>query len=178
MAANRDDPSTLRMSAHALAYLAHQYDIALVALDRAIALNPNSASVLTASGWVRSYIGDTDTARDHFQRAIRLSPLDPEMGFLLSGLAICCLMIGEDAEALAYARRAASQTIMHATARRALVAALVSTGHLDEAREVVQSMLRATPTLTVGFLRKMWPYRDEGFRDKYLGTLSAAGLSE
>jgi adenylate cyclase len=178
LAANRDDPATLRMSAHSLAYLAHEYDLALVALDRAIALNPNSAPVLGASGWVRSYIADTDTARDHFKRAIRLSPLDPEMSYLLGGLAICCLMVGEDAEGLAYARRAASQTTMHHTAPRALVAALVSTGHLDEARKVVQSMLRVTPTLTVGYLRKMWPYRDHRFRDKYLGALRNAGLPE
>jgi adenylate cyclase len=102
LAANRDDPDTLRMSAHTLAYLAHEYDMPLVALDRAIALNPNSAAVWGSSGWVRSYIGKTDDAKDHFKRSIRLSPLDSQMGYSLNcecGLALCCLMTGDDAEA-------------------------------------------------------------------------------
>jgi Flp pilus assembly protein TadD len=88
------------------------------------------------------------------------------MSFFLGGLAICCLIIGDDAEALTYARRAANQTAPHATAPRALVAALVATGHLDEAQDVVRKMLLVTPTATVGYLRKMFPYRDLAFRDK------------
>jgi Flp pilus assembly protein TadD len=63
------------MAGHSLAYLAREHDIALVVLDRAVALNPSSAPVMAASGWVRAYIGDSHTAMDHFKRAIRLSPL-------------------------------------------------------------------------------------------------------
>ena len=126
LAANRDDPDTLRMSAQALAYLAHEYDMPLVALDRAIALNPNSAAVWGSSGWVRSYIGNADDAKDHFKRAIRLSPLDPQMGYLLGGLAFCCLMTGNDAEALTYARQATNQSASYTPGLRALAAALSS----------------------------------------------------
>jgi adenylate cyclase len=178
LAANRDDPDTLRMAGHSLAYLAREHDIALVALDRAVALNPSSAPVMAASGWVRAYIGDSHTAMDHFKRAIRLSPLDPLMSFFLGGLAMCCLMIGDDTEALTYARRAANQPMPHASAPRALVAALVATGHLDEARDVVRKMLLVTPTATVGYLKKTFPFRDMAFRDKLLGALRAAGLPE
>ena len=74
---------------------------------------------------------------DHFQRAIRLSPLDPEMGYFLSGLAFCCLIVGDDAQALTYARRGASQTGAFFSALRALAIALVQAGRIDEARDVV-----------------------------------------
>jgi Flp pilus assembly protein TadD len=100
------------------------------------------------------------------------------MGYFLAGLAMCCLMIGEDSEALAYARRAAGQTTMHATAPRALVTALVATGKVDEARQVMQSIVRATPAATVGYVRKMMPFRDPSFQEKYLGALRTAGLPE
>jgi TolB-like protein/Flp pilus assembly protein TadD len=177
LAANRDDPETLRMAGLTLAYLTREHDIALVALDRAVALNPSSAQVMASSGWVRSYIGDSHTAMDHFKRAIRFSPLDPQMSFFLTGLAMCCLMTGDDAEALTYGRRAANQPTWLASAPRAQTA-LVATGQLDEARDVVRNMLRVSPAATVSYLRKMFPYRDMAFRDKYLGALRAAGLPE
>jgi adenylate cyclase len=81
LAVNRDDPATLRLCAQNLAYLAHEYDLAVVALDRAIALNPNSAPVLGASGWVRAYIADTD--QGSFQTGYSPQPSRPRDGLLL-----------------------------------------------------------------------------------------------
>jgi adenylate cyclase len=181
LAANRDDPDTLRMSAHTLAYLAHEYDMPLVALDRAIALNPNSAAVWGSSGWVRSYIGKTDDAKDHFKRSIRLSPLDSQMGYSLNcecGLALCCLMTGDDAEALTYARQATNQSASHTPGLRALAVALVVTGQLDEARNVVMRLLQMSPAATIRHRERGFPYRDQRFREKYLDALRMAGIPE
>ena len=178
LAASRDDPTTLRMAAQALAYLAHENDVAIVALDRALALNPSSAPGLAASGWVRTYIGDTSTAMDHFQRAIRLSPLDPEMGYFLSGLAFCCLIVGDDAQALTYARRGASQTGAFFSALRALAIALVQAGRIDEARDVVGRILQLNPALTLSYVSKVFPFRDLQFKRKYIAALRLAGLPE
>jgi adenylate cyclase len=52
IASNRDDPDTLRYAAHAISYFAHEYEVALSTLDRALRLNPNSAQILTIAGWV------------------------------------------------------------------------------------------------------------------------------
>jgi adenylate cyclase len=178
LAANRDDPDTLRMSAQALAYLAHEYDMPLVALDRAIALNPNSAAVWGSSGWVRSYIGKADDAKDHFKRSIRLSPLDPQMGYLLGGLAFCCLMTENDAEALTYARQATNQSASYTPGLRALAVALVVTGQLNEARNVVTRLLQMSPAATIRHIGRGFPYRDQRFREKYLDALRMAGVPE
>ena len=42
-------------------------------------LDPNSAWAWHRSGWLNAYIRQTDRAIQDFQRAIRLSPLDPLM---------------------------------------------------------------------------------------------------
>jgi adenylate cyclase len=84
----------LQFASLALAYLGRDLDAAQAAADRALVLNGNSAGVLGASGWVCFFLGDFATARDHFTRAIRLSPLDPYLHVLHSGLA-AALSFGE-----------------------------------------------------------------------------------
>jgi adenylate cyclase len=92
-----DDPTALHFAAWAVAYLGHDLDAAQAAVDRALVLNGNSAAVLGTSGWVHYDLGDFGTARDHFTRAIRLSPLDPLLHSFQSGLA-SALSFGEPAE--------------------------------------------------------------------------------
>ena len=78
--------------------------MALSALDRALFLNPNSASVLARSAWVRMYVSQPEKAMEQFHRVIRLSPLDPEMAFHLSGLAYAYMIAARYDEALGWAR--------------------------------------------------------------------------
>ena len=85
---HRDDPSTLTYVAPSLSYLGFEHEKALSAVNRALALNPNSTRTLMSAGWIRSYVFDTTTAIEYFHRVMRLNPLDPEMGYVLSGLAL------------------------------------------------------------------------------------------
>ena len=45
---------------------------ALALADRAVTLNPNSAYCWDRSGWVRTYVGHSEMAVEHFERAARL----------------------------------------------------------------------------------------------------------
>jgi adenylate cyclase len=78
LAEARDDPTALRFAAQVLAYSAKDYETALGAIDRSLYLNSNSAQGYTGCGWVYAYSGRPLTAIDHFHRAMRLSPIDPE----------------------------------------------------------------------------------------------------
>jgi hypothetical protein len=42
-----------------------------------VTLDPNSAWAWNRSGWLESYLDRADTAIEHFERALRLSPFDP-----------------------------------------------------------------------------------------------------
>ncbi len=63
---HRDDPATLACAAHSLSLLGRRHKEALHAIDRALALNPNSTRVALASGWIRNYIGLDAEAIEHF----------------------------------------------------------------------------------------------------------------
>ena len=75
----KDDAVALCFGGLALAYVTKDCEGGIALIDRALALNPNLAAAWIASGWVRSFLGETDMAIEHIQRAMRLSPLDPLM---------------------------------------------------------------------------------------------------
>ena len=91
---NRDDPDTLRFAAHTLSHIAHDYELALSTIARAVRLYPNSAQVLSIAGWVHLHAGVYQPALGYFEQAIRLSPLDQEMGVMLYGPGAACLCSG------------------------------------------------------------------------------------
>ena len=47
--------------------------------DRAVALNPNSFLAWNARGWVYRIAGQPEEAVRSFERAIRMSPVDPRL---------------------------------------------------------------------------------------------------
>jgi hypothetical protein len=57
-----DDAIALAHSGYALAYVAR------------LLLNSNLAEAWSFGGWVKIYLGDSDTAIERFARAMRLSP--------------------------------------------------------------------------------------------------------
>jgi adenylate cyclase len=175
---HRDDPSTLRMAAHALAYLGRDFEAALTAMDRALALNVNSAQAYGGSGWIRYYVGDWNTSIDHFQKAIRLSPLDLDMSWFASGLCWALLGAGRAEEALTWAIRAVQERPTVITALRSLIVALVALDRLPEARVVVQKLLALDPNQTVSVMRRTSPQQDPAFLEKYLGAMRAVGIPE
>jgi adenylate cyclase len=95
LVSSREEPKTVAYAAHVLAWLAHEYDTAVAAIDRAISLNPNSFGILIRSGWVRNWVVDPERAIDHFSRSIRLNPVDPQLGYAYGGLAAAYFIKGE-----------------------------------------------------------------------------------
>jgi adenylate cyclase len=138
-----DDPTALCFAAQAIAHLGHDLDAAQAAVDRALVLNGNSAGVLSISGWVRNYLGDFATARDHFTRAIRLSPLDPWLHAFRDGLAMA-LSFGEPPElekALDLVNNALQVVPSHHGSLTGRIEVLVMTGRIAEAKEAARTPL-------------------------------------
>jgi adenylate cyclase len=156
-----DDPTALHFAAYAVAYLGHDLDAAQVAIDRALVLNGNSAGVLGTSGWVRNFLGEFVTARDHFTRAIRLSPLDPLLSVFQSGLAMA-LSFGEPAEleqALDLSDKVLQGTPRHYAALQGRIEALVMLGRLSEAQEAARTLMSLYPQTSISDWRRRWPHR-------------------
>jgi adenylate cyclase len=117
LAETREDPTSLRFAAQVLAYSAKDYETTLGAIDRSLYLNRNSAQGYTGGGWVNAYADRPLIAIDHFQRALRLSPIDPERGIGLSGIGMSYLMLERFEEALRWGASALQHRRMTAASR-------------------------------------------------------------
>jgi adenylate cyclase len=178
LAEARDDPTSLRFAAQVLAYSARDYETALSAIERSLYLNPNSAQGYTGSGWVNTYDARPLVAIDHFHRAMRLSPIDPEKGIALSGIGMSFLMLERFDEALQWGEQALREMPNYGSSHRVVIGALVGLQRLDEARAAARRLLEAFPTYNLTLQRQINPWRDEAFGKRYLEALSVAGIPE
>ena len=172
-----DDPITLVRTAITLAYFGKDYDQAAVLADRAIDLDPNSAEVLVFSAWVHCFNGiDVAKSIEQFNRAIRLSPRDPEMGRAFAGLAFAYLQSGQNEDGLRASQQALHEMPNLPIAQRAQILALVRLNRPDDARDTAQRMMAIDPAFTIA--SRMPPYRDVGFRQELYDALKSLGLPE
>ena len=72
--ATGDDPLVLAASAYALAYFGEDIHAMLALVDRALELNPSFARGWQLSGTIKLFVGEPDTAIEHIETSLRLSP--------------------------------------------------------------------------------------------------------
>jgi adenylate cyclase len=162
----------------ALTYLSGDRDAGRVAVDRALMLNPNSAQVLTSSGWFHQWAGNSCNARDDFERAIRLSPIDPVLRFTLTGLSGAMIKLGEVSAAEKVARKAVAAGSGELYGIPNLIHALVLLGRLNEAREFAGKLLQAQPNYTISTYRLGNHLDSADWVDRFCDALRTAGIPE
>jgi adenylate cyclase len=178
MAEARDDPTSLRFAAQVLAYSAKDYDTALGAIERSLYLNPSSAQGYTGGGWVNAHASRPLVAIDHFHKAMRLSPLDPEKGIALSGIGMSYLMLERFEEALRWGEEALREMPNYGSSHRVVIGALVGLGRMEEARTAARRLMEAFPTYNLALQIQINPWRDAAFARRYVGALRAAGVPD
>lgn len=178
LAEARDDPTSLRFAAQVLAYSAKDYEMALGTIERSLLLNPNSAQGHTSSGWVNAHSSCPLVAIEHFHRAMRLSPVDPEKGIALSGIGMSYLMLERYEEALAWGARALQEMPNYGTSHRVVIMALVKLNRPDEAQAAARRLMEAFPTYTLALQRQINPWRDKVFAERYVEALGISGVPE
>jgi adenylate cyclase len=179
LAAARDDPTTLSYAGYAIASMGLDIEAGRMALDRAILLNPNSAHALWVSGWLHNFTGDSSAARDEFVRAMRLSPLDPDLRFLLLGLGIAMTELGEAEQAVSIIRRSIAAGMGRVWfAWSHLINCLVLLGRMDEAREAARALLELDPGRTLTLARAQMAEWNNPHCERRMASLRAAGIPE
>ena len=81
------------MSLGWIRYLSRDFESALSDIHQAHALNPNCTMTLTLMGVIESSSGMAQAGYDHIGRAIRLSPRDLWLGFMLASQAFACFAL-------------------------------------------------------------------------------------
>jgi adenylate cyclase len=175
---HRDDPSTLTYVATSLSCLGFQHHKALSAVNRALVLNPNSTRTLLSAGFVRTYVLDTSIAIEYFHRVMRLNPLDPEMGYVLSGLALAYVVADRFEEALPIAQKSLMEAPNWITNHLLLLRCLVHFGRIEEARSSAHRLLEIAPQFSVSYYRNTSAFRDPEFIERASADLRIAGIPE
>lgn len=143
-----DDPFTLAVLGAALT-IAREYRRAGIILDRALALDPNSAWAWNRSGWLRNYRDDPETAIQHFERSLRLSPFDPMAFNCDMGIGCAHFIAGRYEQSVTWQEKALMAHPGSAWIHRNLAAAYALSGHMRKARDSVRELLKAYPELTI-----------------------------
>ena len=173
-----DDPTALWIAALATAFLGDDLDGATALIDRSLAINPNSASAWRVSGLLRCYVGDPETAVEHAEHAMRLSPRDPMAWTFESVLATAHMQAGRHDEAASWARRAIRGNPKSSTPYRTLAASCIHLGQVEQGREAMRHALELEPGLTLSSFQASYPIARYANLESYLEGLRAAGLPE
>jgi len=172
-----NDPTALYMAGHTLGYSGAGTEEAARIIDRALALNPNSALAWGMKGWVSYYLGDGKTAIDSFNRAMRLSPRDPLGHALKNGIAFAYLIERRFEEALRWADLAIAEQPKFAGSLRVRASSLALLGRTAEAQEAARALLAVDPNFTIAQLTdRAW--RASAFNAEYIEGLRKAGVPE
>jgi len=171
------DPMALCVAANIPVVLRRDYQAGGDLIDRSLAINPNDALSWNRRGWISAWAGEIETAMTAFEKAMRLSPLDPQWGAAPKfGMASALCWGGHPEEALPWVRRALQELPDHAGIHRLLVAVLWLSGRHSEAREAARKYLEMVPGLSLRHARKVSPVRGTPGHERYYEALREAGL--
>jgi adenylate cyclase len=169
------DPDILAWASLTSAFMVGDCEGAIEMADRAVALNPNSYWVWNTRGWVYRIAGLPEEAVGSFERAIRMSPIDPLLHRAFVGMGVAFIELGRFDEAIVAAKKAQRQNPSFSAAYRCLASAFAHLGRDADAREAAARVLETDP----GFTISAWIARGGQSNSKLaIEGLRKAGLPE
>jgi adenylate cyclase len=181
LAINPDDALAIYFQGYVLKRLRKNLNQALVAFERAIAIDPNLAVAHNYVGQIKVFLGRANEAAEHTLKAIQLSPRDPQLAEWYYQLAITYIHQQRNDEAVEWARRGVQVNPNLRYPYRVLAAALALSGRIDEARMVAAEMLRRYPKETIGTFLRREPWTDPVYRagqDREITGMRLAGIPD
>ena len=173
-----DDAVALCAGGFALGYITGDLDDGGAMTDQALVLNPNLATAWLLSGYLKALLGEHEIAIEHLARAMRLSPLDPEVFVAHLGLAAAHLFDGRYDEASSWAEKASRQRPNAAGAARVAAASHALAGRLEQAQKAMARLRQIDPALRISNLRDVLTLRRPEVMARYVEGLRKAGLPE
>jgi adenylate cyclase len=143
------DPETLARAAVVSANMVGDSESETELADRAVALNPNSHLAWAGRGHVYRIAGLPEEAVRSFERAIRMSPVDPLLHRALAGLASALVELRRFDEAIVVGKKAIRQNPSYSAAYHCLTSAFAHLGRDAEARKAAARVLELDPGFTI-----------------------------
>ena len=149
LSVDEGDAQTLAWVSITSAHMIGDYESETEMADRAVALNPNLFDAWFCRGWVYKVAGLPEEAIRSFERAIRMSPVDPLLHRSFTGMGYALIELGRFDEAIAAGKKALRQNPSFSTAYRCLASAFTHLGRDEEAREAAAHLLKTDPAFTI-----------------------------
>lgn len=157
-------------------WLEQDLDRALAWLQRSTSLCPNYAQGIYACAWTEIMSGSADTAREHLDLAMRLSPLDPMYYAMLAARGLTHIAKGEDVQAAAWVDRGARSPGAHPLIAMIAAAAQTLAGNRDAAKQWADDVRARNPSLTSADFFGAFPIRPAAVRARISSALQAVGF--
>jgi adenylate cyclase len=178
MALSLDDRNAVFYALKARVQLARcEYESALIENAMAIELNPSFAAAHCGMADSLAYEGRYDEAIKRFEKAIELSPNDPQRWAFFTYGALAHIFNEDYGSAIEWADRASEipnyqfWTIAHKAV------ALAYLGEQEAAKKQVEKLMQECPQFSCEFaMKKLFFLKDQRQRDQYLEGLKLAGV--
>jgi TolB-like protein/class 3 adenylate cyclase len=172
-----DDGNALAHGGFMLLLTQHDVATPRAALDRAVALNPNSATARCYRALVLAMAGECEEAIDEAQRALRLSPLDPMryLSHMAQGVAFIGLRRYDEAVASTH-KAIDSAPPRYPMSYAWLIVAECARGNGAEAEHQLQRLVALLPGFEAQALAGLFDVFPEPLRSNSVAMLRNAGL--
>jgi TolB-like protein len=155
-----NDANALSIAAFIRAILTKDYEGALETLDRALAMNENSALAFGFSALVAAHCERHARAVEHGHRALQLSPVDDPLNYHpYCALALTHLFASEYDQSITYGRLTIRSNPGFSVPYAYLIAAHVHRGNVDEAQTLSIRLREVAPEFTVTKFERMNVFR-------------------
>lgn len=169
------DTFSMAMDGFVQCHLRHDLALASSRLNEAVTLNPNEAMAWLFSTTVLGAQGDQGGAWTAAERALRLSPIDPQNYYYLSLAAGAAYFAGKVEKAIELGELSFRQNAIHTHTLRILLYALVDSSRVAEARDIAQKLMLLEPSLNVkGFEQRS--IQPAHVRKRLAANLLVAGI--
>ena len=171
-----DDPIILAVLG-AVHTFVRNHGTARVLLERAVTLDPNAAWAWSRLGWIENYTDQPLKAIGNFERALRLSPIDPMNFNNYVGIGSAHEVAQEYDKAALFYRRALEERPNASWIHRHLASSLSGAGRIEEAKQALAEMLRYYPDLTVSKFKQAMVFSSPTL-ERVAGNLRKLGLPD
>jgi TolB-like protein/Tfp pilus assembly protein PilF len=151
-------------------------DDGLVWYDRAIQLSPSYSKSHYTRGMIDAFAGRSERARAGLDLALRLSPLDPMMGPMLTARAISYLAEGDFATARDWVLKAARHSPTHSNLLCMAAAACELAGDHVQALQFAETLRSAVPEITVSMYLQSVPTAQMDVHARIRDALRRVGI--
>ena len=174
----RDDTVALCWGGFAFARAVGDLDRGAAFIEQALVLNPNLATAWGFSGRVKVYRGEADLAIDDLQRAMRLSPLDPEIYGFQGSMAYAHLFAGRYEDASSWADKAMRDNTRFLPVTAVAAASHALAGHPEKATAAMETLRQINSTLRISTLHNEFTFRRGEDMARLAKGLRLAGLPD